>query len=128
MDNQVPEDVYEGELIKYPGPWAFQIPSSGIILVTDQDLLDMAGDPDKVLNLATGFQPREVSLRQVCEQARSRAARTLMIAFDHFFLVRCGFALELRCRFHLDLAVVDDDIAGLFGPSLQDHAVEAGSL
>jgi len=85
MDNQIPEDVYSGELIKYPGPWAFQIPGAGIILVTDQELLDMAQDPDKVLNLATQFDPWERSLRQICEEAKGRGARTLMIAFDHFF-------------------------------------------
>ena len=85
MDNQIPEDVYEGELISYPGPWAFQLPHAGIILVTDQELVDMANDPDKIQNLATGFQPREVSLRQVCEQAKSGGARVLKFAFDHFF-------------------------------------------
>lgn len=85
MDNQIPEDVYNGELVSYPGPWAFQLRQSGIILVSDQELLDMAHDPDKVLNLATGFDPREHSLRQVCEQAKRRGVRTLKIAFDHFF-------------------------------------------
>ncbi len=45
----------------------------------------MANDPDKVQNLATGFQPREVSLRQVCEQAKRGGARVLKLAFDHFF-------------------------------------------
>jgi hypothetical protein len=85
MDNHVPEDVYIGELIKYPGPWAFQVPGAGIILVTDQELVDLANDPDKVLNIATGFHPYERSLRQLCEEAQKRGARTLMIAFDHFF-------------------------------------------
>ena len=85
MENRVPEDVYTGELISYPGPWAFQIPRAGIILVSDEELIDMANDPDKVLNLATGFEPRNLSLRQVCESAGKRGARTLKVAFDHFF-------------------------------------------
>ncbi len=85
MERRVPEDVYIGDLIKYPGPWAFQIPHVGIILVTDQELVDLANEPDKVLNLATGFHPYEKSLRQICEEAQGRGARTLMIAFDHFF-------------------------------------------
>ena len=85
MDNQIQEDVYKGELISYPGPWAFQLPHTGIILVSDQELVDMAHDPDKVLNLATGFEPREHSLRQICENAQRRGTRTLKFAFDHFF-------------------------------------------
>ena len=85
MSNDIPEDVYEGEMISYPGPWAFQLPHAGIILVSDQELVEMANDPDKVLNLATGFEPRETSLRQVCEQAGKRGVRTLKFAFDHFF-------------------------------------------
>jgi hypothetical protein len=85
MENRVPEDVYTGELISYPGPWAFQLPGAGIILVSDEELIDMANDPDEVLNLATGFEPRHLSLRQVCESAGRRGARTLKVAFDHFF-------------------------------------------
>lgn len=85
MNDLIPEDVYSGELISYPGPWAYQLPSSGIILVSDQELLDIAHNPDKVINLATGFEPYERSLRQVCEEARKRGARTLVVAFDHFF-------------------------------------------
>ena len=85
MGNRVPEDVYVGELISYPGPWAYQLPGAGIILVSDEELIDLANDPDKVLNLATGFNPYERSLRQICEQAGKSGARRLMVAFDHFF-------------------------------------------
>ena len=42
-----PENVYRGELVTYPGPWAFQIPQSGIILVRDDELVTLASDPDK---------------------------------------------------------------------------------
>jgi len=85
MNNHIPEDAYTGELISYPGPWAYQLPKSGIILVSDQELVDMAHDPDKVLNLATGFEPYERSLRQICDEAQRVGAHTLIVAFDHFF-------------------------------------------
>ncbi|MBD3182895.1 hypothetical protein GF312_11430, partial [Candidatus Poribacteria bacterium] len=85
MSNRVPEDVYRGDLISYPGPWAFQIPHAGIILVSDHELTDMVENPDKILNLSTGFQPRMTSLREICESAEKRGIRTLKLAFDHFF-------------------------------------------
>ncbi len=81
---QVPENLYTGELVSYPGPWSFQLGKSGIILVSDKELEALA-DPDKVLNLSLGFQKEEGSLRQVCERAKAAGNRTLMIAFDHFF-------------------------------------------
>jgi len=85
MNIHIPEDVYLGELISYPGPYAFQLPGAGIILVSDEELVDMANDPDKVLNLATGFEPYERSLRQICDAVSKNGSRKLMIAFDHFF-------------------------------------------
>jgi hypothetical protein len=81
----VPENVYRGELLTYPGPWGFQIPRSGIILVRDDELETLASDPDKVIDLSTGGPPLNKSLRQVCELAQARGARTLILAFDHFF-------------------------------------------
>lgn len=85
MNNQVPEDVYISDLASFPGPWAFQLPRSRIILVNDNELIEIANDPDKVLNLALGFDPYYRSLRQICEESESIGARTLIIAFDHFF-------------------------------------------
>ena len=81
----VPENVYRGELVSFPGPWEFQIPESGIILVRDDELTALASDPDKVLNLSLDRTPLNESLRQVCEQAQARGERTLTLAFDHFF-------------------------------------------
>ena len=80
-----PENVYRGELVTYPGPWAFEIPQSGIILVRDDELETLASDPDKALNISTDRQPQNQSLRQICERAQARGERTLTIAFDHFF-------------------------------------------
>jgi hypothetical protein len=85
MNQSVPESVYEGELVRYPGPWAFQIPRAHIILVSDRELVTLAEDPDALLNLSLGHKARESSLRQICETAQSRGQRTLIIAFDHFF-------------------------------------------
>ena len=81
----VPEDVYRGELLTYPGPWSFEISRSTIILVRDAELVMMASDPDKVMNLSTGRVPRNESLRQICERAQTQGQRTLSVAFDQFF-------------------------------------------
>ncbi|NLI01458.1 MAG: hypothetical protein GX446_18425 [Chthonomonadales bacterium] len=80
----MPELTYKGELVAYPGPWAFQIPRAHIILVSDQELKDLS-DPDKVLDLSLTFDKHQASLRQLCEQARASGQRTLILAFDHFF-------------------------------------------
>lgn len=81
---EVAENLYQGELISYPGPYAFLLPKSHIILVSDQELTDLA-DPDKVLNLSLTYDKRQMSLRQICERGKVRGARTLVLAFDHFF-------------------------------------------
>ncbi|MBM3476551.1 MAG: hypothetical protein FJX75_25030, partial [Armatimonadetes bacterium] len=84
MPERVPENVYRGELIAYPGPWAFDIGRAHIILVSDQEL-EALSNPDTVLNLALTFDKNEASLRQICERAQAAGQRTLVIAFDHFF-------------------------------------------
>lgn len=85
MKFEVPERLYRGELVSYPGAWAFQLNKSSIIFVSDQELIDMATDPDKIMNLALGFAPWNVSLRQVCQGAQAAGCQTLIVAFDHFF-------------------------------------------
>jgi len=82
--NDVPENLYRGELVTYPGPWAFQIGRAHIILVSDQEL-EALSNPDTVLNLTLTYEKHEASLRQICEQAKAAGQRTLVIAFDHFF-------------------------------------------
>jgi len=77
--------LFAGELVSFPGPWAFQLGKQGIILVCDEELEALAEDPDRVLNLSTGRTPRHESLRQVCKRAQDRGQRTLSLAFDHFF-------------------------------------------
>lgn len=84
LDSRPPELLYRGELVTFPGPWAFLIPRPHIILVSDQELRDLA-DPDKVLDLSLTFEKHTDSLRSICERAKAAGHRTLILAFDHFF-------------------------------------------
>jgi len=81
---RMPENLYKGELVHYPGPWSFRLGRQSVILVSDEELVALT-DPDKVLNLQLTFQPREESLRQICERAKNAGQRTLILSFDHFF-------------------------------------------
>jgi hypothetical protein len=58
--------------------------SASIILTSDQQLNDLL-DPDKKIDMSTGFTKRIASLRDVCEDAQKRGDKTLTIAFDEFF-------------------------------------------
>jgi hypothetical protein len=78
------EETHRSELVAWPGPWSFLLPHAAIILVSDQEL-EALSDPDAVLNLTLGREPRMESLRQVCLRAQARGAHTLTLAFDHFF-------------------------------------------
>ncbi|WP_211341829.1 hypothetical protein [Ulvibacterium marinum] len=55
-----------------------------IILTSDQQLTDLT-DPDKKIDMSTGFTKRQASLRDVCEDAKQKGRHTLTIAFDEFF-------------------------------------------
>jgi hypothetical protein len=83
-DDRMPESIYRGELVAYPGAWGFHVGKSGVILVSDQEL-DWLTDPDHVLNLTLTFDKNEASLRQICERAKAAGQRTLIVAFDQFF-------------------------------------------
>jgi hypothetical protein len=83
-DERPPENVYAGELVSYPGPWAFSLGHSSVILVSDQELVDLS-DPDKPINMSLGRHEQMESLRRVCESAQREGKRTLKVAFDHFF-------------------------------------------
>lgn len=80
----VPENVYQGDLVQFPGPWSFLLGKSCIIYVSDEQLEALA-DPDQVVNLSLTFDKNEASLRQLCERAQAAGHRTLVLAFDHFF-------------------------------------------
>jgi hypothetical protein len=84
MASDIPENLYTGELMAYPGPWAFHLGRAHIILVSDEQL-EALSDPDQVVDLSLTYDKREMSLRQLCENAQKHGHRTLIIAFDHFF-------------------------------------------
>lgn len=84
-DNGVPENLFKSELLSYPGAYSFELPRFGIVLVSDTDLDDLQ-DPDKVVNLSCTFEKYERTLRQVCEEAKATGSRTLIVAYDQFFV------------------------------------------
>ena len=61
-----------------------QLQSATIILTSDQQLNDML-NPDKKIDMSTGFTKRFASLRDVCENAKKQNDHILTIAFDEFF-------------------------------------------
>ena len=71
-------------LLSYPDQWQFEKRATGIILTSDQQLIDLQ-DPDKQIELTTRTEPRWGSLRMICEDAKSRGAHTVKLAFDNFF-------------------------------------------
>ena len=72
------------QLLTYPDQWQFEKRALGIILTSDQQLIDLQ-DPDKQIELTTRTEPRWGSLRMICDTARARGAHTVKIAFDNFF-------------------------------------------
>ncbi|HPO17409.1 MAG TPA: hypothetical protein PLI09_28510 [Candidatus Hydrogenedentes bacterium] len=83
-NDSIPENVYRGELLRFPGPWSFTLGKAAIILVTDDELIALS-NPDQVINLSLTFDKVEKSLRQICEEAKAAGHRTLVFSFDHFF-------------------------------------------
>lgn len=82
---EISEDVYEGELLRYPGAWSFLLGKSHLILVSDAELEILAREPDREIDLSLTYQKETGSLRSVCEKAQAAGHRTLIVAFDHFF-------------------------------------------
>ena len=70
--------------LAFPGPWQFNVPKGGIILVSDQQLEDLK-DPDKELDLSLSKTPNITTLRKICEGAKAQGARTVILAFDEFW-------------------------------------------
>ena len=76
--------VWPGELIQYPPPWSFIIRKPHIILVSDEQL-EALSDPDARVDLSLTYERRDLSLREICEQAQAGGLHTLILAYDHFF-------------------------------------------
>ncbi|MBN2449346.1 MAG: hypothetical protein JXR77_03090, partial [Lentisphaeria bacterium] len=85
MTPQVSENTYVGELMRFPGPYGFWIGKAGAILTTDEELVTLARDPERVIDLSLTFDKRTDSLRSICERAQAAGQRTLVLSFDHFF-------------------------------------------
>ncbi len=83
-NNIVPENVYQGELVSFPGPFTFLLHRPHIILINDEQLRALS-DPDTPVDLSLTYDKRVESLRQICERAQAAGQRTLIIAFDYFF-------------------------------------------
>ncbi len=71
-------------LMTFPGAWAFNLPKGGIILVSDQQLDDLQ-DPDKEIDMSLSSTPNRTTLRKVCQQQQAAGAKTIVLAFDHFW-------------------------------------------
>lgn len=76
---QLPETA-----LTFPGPWQFSVPKGSIILVSDEQLEDLQ-DPDKEVDLSLSKTPSLTTLRKICEGAKARGARTVVLAFDEFW-------------------------------------------
>lgn len=63
---------------------SLNVQGATIILTSDQQLNDLL-DPDKKIDLSTGFTKRFSSLREICEAAQKNGDQILTIAFDEFF-------------------------------------------
>jgi len=58
--------------------------AQGIILTSDKQLGDIT-DPDKKIDMSTGYRKNISSLREVCESGKRRGSKELTVAFDEFF-------------------------------------------
>jgi len=58
--------------------------AQSIILTSDQQLYDLT-DPDKKLDMSTGYNKNVRSLREVCEEGKRRGSKEIVVAFDEFF-------------------------------------------
>ena len=61
-----------------------QIDAQSVILTSDQQLEELT-NPDKKMDLSVGYNKNISSLREICEQAKSRGSSQLIVAFDEFF-------------------------------------------
>jgi hypothetical protein len=76
--------AWPSALVSFPGPWAFDLPKSSIILVSDQQLEDLQ-DPDKEVDLSLSPTPNRTTLRRLCAESKAAGARTIILAFDEFW-------------------------------------------
>jgi len=58
---------------------------AAVIILTSDEQLNSLMDPDKKIDMSTGFTREMYSLREVCEMGQKRGDKELTIAFDEFF-------------------------------------------
>jgi len=58
--------------------------AQSVILTSDQQLIDLT-DPDKKIDMTTGYRKNFSSLREVCESNKRRGSKEMVVAFDEFF-------------------------------------------
>ncbi|MBX7259940.1 MAG: hypothetical protein K1Y02_26535, partial [Candidatus Hydrogenedentes bacterium] len=109
-----PENLYQTDLLSFPGPWAFELGKSGIILVEDQQLDDLT-DPDKEVDLGLTGTPNVTTLRAICERAQAAKQRTLILAFDHFFSQYRGGVKDAVRKYMPDRDATIERIAKISG-------------
>ena len=59
--------------------------AQSIILTSDQQLTDLAEDPDRKIDNSVGFVKNFQSLRDVVSQIKAKGGTNMPIAFDEFF-------------------------------------------
>src|SRR5438552_1398059 len=72
----VSENIYQGELISFPGPWSFQLGKSQIIFVRDSELVAVSDNTDQKIDLKP-FEAQPISLREICQRGKARGDRTM---------------------------------------------------
>lgn len=66
-------------------PWKREDPGTHIILVSDEQLINLANNPDVAVEKIFPQEPAPVSLREHCRRSAERGATKLRVAFDYFF-------------------------------------------
>ncbi|MCP4164899.1 MAG: hypothetical protein GY759_03265 [Chloroflexi bacterium] len=66
-------------------PWKNEDPLLYVILVSDEQLLTIANDPDEPIENIHPHAEKAISLREHCRQGAAKGASNLRIAFDYFF-------------------------------------------
>lgn len=59
--------------------------AQSMILTSDQQLRDIATDPDKQVDISIGSNKRKYSLRELCETKKRNGSGELNVFFDEFF-------------------------------------------
>ena len=66
-------------------PWRREDPGIHIILVSDEQLMNLADHPDEAVEKIHPQAPEPISLREHCRRGAERGATKLRVAFDYFF-------------------------------------------